>query len=81
MYKKRFSYKANGEISGRRITKETISINANKINNGYETPILMIFTLLLLSYTSEVLAEEMISVRLRIYFGNTSNLSFRIKGG
>lgn len=42
--------------------------------------ILMTFIFLLLSFTGEVQAEEMISVKLKNYIENTSNLSFYIKG-
>ena len=45
-----------------------------------KTLILMIFAFLLLSFADEVLAEEMISVRLRNYIGDTSKLSIRLKG-
>jgi stage II sporulation protein D len=45
-----------------------------------KTLILMIFTFCLLSFAGEVLAEEMISVKLRNYIGDTSKLSFRLKG-
>lgn len=41
---------------------------------------LMITTYLFLSFTAIVSAEEMISVRLKNYIGNTSKISFRLQG-
>lgn len=45
-----------------------------------KTLILMISTVFLLIFADEVQAEEMISVRLRNYIGDTSKLPFHIKG-
>lgn len=45
-----------------------------------KTFILSIFIFVLLAFTSEVQAEEMISVRLRNYIGDTSKIPFYIKG-
>lgn len=45
-----------------------------------KTLILMIYTLFLLSFAGEVSADEMISVRLKNYIGDTPELSFRMKG-
>lgn len=45
-----------------------------------KTLILLISTVFLLIFANEVQAEEMISVRLRNYIGDTSKLPFHIKG-
>jgi SpoIID/LytB domain protein len=49
-------------------------------NMVMKTLILMISTFALLMFTNEVQAEEMISVKLRNYIGDTSKLPFQIKG-